>query len=287
MTGYGRSEAGPSESPLVVEIRSLNSRNFDLILKLPSAIRDKESILRQKLSEELHRGKISLSVKMEALDEQANLNINKATFAKIVNQIGDLADDQGLDKSELLSIVIRLPEVWNSEPQTKEIENWDEILQTILKSVAELKTFRAKEGKSLEAELVNRVTQIQNLLVEVEKLDPQRIPDIKAKMQQKIQDCLGTEKLDQNRIEQEILHYIEKLDITEEKVRLTAHCEFFLETIGTKEDCSGKKLGFIAQEMGREINTLGSKANNSDIQRLVVQMKDELEKIKEQVMNVL
>ena len=287
MTGFGVSEAQENGKSITVEIRALNSRNLDLSLKVPSSIRESELLIRQMLTEKVQRGKVALSVKIDGEETGSALNINKKAFTDIVKQVGDLADESGLDKSDLLGIAIRLPEIWDSEVEQSDDNHWPEIEPIMIAAIDKFNEFREQEGAKLEKDLLERVAMIQKYLKEIESFEVERQDVVKEKLNKRLAEVTDVEGVDQNRLEQELVYYLEKMDITEEKVRLNAHCQYFEETAGIKDSVKGKKLGFISQEMGREINTIGSKANNLDIQRLVVQMKDELEKIKEQMLNVL
>ena len=288
MTGFGVAEAKLDDLLVSVEVKSLNSRNLDLALKLPSGLRQAEQTVRNLISDHLQRGKIALSIKVDGNGNDASLYINKKAFKSIVKQIGSLADELDLDKSDLLGIAIRLPEIWDADPEEEnENHDWDQVEPVFLEALSKMNQYRSSEGTKLEKDLLERVAMIEDLLEQMTKFEKGRVEQVKEKLMSRLSEMNTVEGVDQNRLEQELIYYLEKMDITEEKVRLSAHCKYFAETTHSDFLVKGKKLGFIAQEMGREINTIGSKANNLDIQQLVVQMKDELEKIKEQVMNVL
>lgn len=282
MTGYGKAVAECSDKKITVEIRSLNSKNLDLNARLPFLYKERELEIRKLLSEKLQRGKIDFSINTEvtALNkaQQINPGIIKAyisEFKEIVPQASD---------PELLAIVMRLPDVMAFSYKEIDETEWNQALDLIKKAVENLIRFRLDEGKVLEQEFIQRTNSILSLLEQVEPFEQERIHTLRERFIKTLEE-LNTE-YDQNRFEQELVYYIEKLDITEEKVRLKNHCEYFLQTLN-EEEFNGKKLGFITQEIGREINTLGSKSNHSGMQKIVVQMKDELEKMKEQVLNIL
>lgn len=282
MTGYGKAVAECSDKKITVEIRSLNSKSLDLNTRLPFLYKEKELEIRKLLSEKLQRGKIDFSINTEvtALNkaQQINPGIIKAyisEFKEIVPQASD---------PELLAIVMRLPDVMAFSYKEIDETEWNQALDLIKKAIENLTRFRLDEGKVLEQEFIQRTNSILSLLEQVEPFEQERIQTLRERFIKNLEE-LNTE-YDQNRFEQELVYYIEKLDITEEKVRLKNHCEYFLQTLN-EEEFNGKKLGFITQEIGREINTLGSKSNHSGMQKIVVQMKDELEKMKEQVLNIL
>lgn len=288
MTGFGKAEKVNGIRKIVVEVRSLNSKQFDFNLRLPSIYRDFEMDIRNRVSGLLQRGKIDMSVSIEEVGEAQVTPINEPVFSAYYKQIQAIAQNNGirLNPSEIVPAILRLPDVL--KVQKDEIASYE--LNTVLlacdEALRNLAEFRAKEGAILEADMVKRVALILNYLDQLEPFETQRIQDVKQRLTDGLRQLTSDVKVDANRFEQEVIYYLEKLDITEEKVRLRQHCTYFTETINEKEPV-GRKLGFIAQEMGREINTLGSKANNAHIQKLVVLMKDELEKIKEQLLNIL
>ena len=287
MTGYGKAECTVGEGKIIVEIRSLNGKNADIGIKSVLIPREKEMEIRQFLVQELQRGNIDLFAAWEPNSVQGAKTINKEIFAAYYRQVRQLQEEMGITGQDpgLLSTLLKMPEVLDSsQKQEFSPEEWERFREAVVQAAGALNEFRSKEGKILCADLKQRIALIEAYVNEVEKHEPQRTLSIKERLRSKIEE-LGMAP-DENRLEQEIIYYLEKLDITEEKVRLRQHCRYFAETM-EKDPYPGKKLGFIAQEMGREINTLGSKANQADIQQWVVKMKDELEKIKEQSLNIL
>lgn len=288
MTGFGKAEKVYLNKKIVVEVRSLNSKQLDFNLRLPSIYRDIEMDIRNRVSGMLQRGKIDMSVSIEEAGEAQITPINEPVFSAYYKQIQVISQNNGipLNPSEIVPAILRLPDVLKVQKDEIASDELNTVLQACDEAIRNLTEFRAKEGAILEADMVKRVALILNYLDQVEPFESQRIQDVRQRLTDGLRQLASDVKLDENRFEQEVIYYLEKLDITEEKVRLRQHCTYFTETINEKEPV-GRKLGFIAQEMGREINTLGSKANNADIQKLVVLMKDELEKIKEQSLNIL
>lgn len=287
MTGYGKAECAVEEGKIIVEIRSLNGKNADIGIKSVLIPREKEMEIRQFLAQELQRGNIDLFAAWEPNSVQGAKTINKEIFTAYYRQIRQLQEEMSITEQDpgLLSTLLKMPEVLDSsQKQEFSPEEWERFREAVVQAAGALNEFRSKEGKILCADLKQRIALIEAYVTEVEKHEPQRTLSIKERLRSKIEE-LGMAP-DENRLEQEIIYYLEKLDITEEKVRLRQHCRYFAETM-EKDPYPGKKLGFIAQEIGREINTLGSKANQADIQQWVVKMKDELEKIKEQSLNIL
>lgn len=287
MTGYGKAECALEEGKIIVEIRSLNGKNADIGIKSVLIPREKEMEIRQFLAQELQRGNIDLFAAWEPNSVQGAKMINKEIFTAYYRQVRQLQEEMSITEQDpgLLSTLLKMPEVLDSsQKQEFSPEEWERFREAVVQAADALNEFRSKEGKILCADLKQRIALIEAYVTEVEKHEPQRTLSIKERLRSKIEE-LGMAP-DENRLEQEIIYYLEKLDITEEKVRLRQHCRYFAETM-EKDPYPGKKLGFIAQEMGREINTLGSKANQADIQQWVVKMKDELEKIKEQSLNIL
>ena len=281
MTGYGKAEIQFENKNYILELRSLNSKGLELNARLPIHVREIEIQLKKSVGEFLKRGKIDLSLNIENIIESNAKTINVAAVNQYIEQLKVIED---LDRSELLRIAIKLPETLKTE-----IEDFDqaeiELIETLLKKAIDaLIEFRSDEGKILETEFNKRLDNLLGLCKEVEIIDPERGSKVKEKLKSAL-DTLQAE-IDQNRFEQELIYYLEKYDITEEKVRLKNHIDYFKKTL-SGDTSNGKKLGFIAQEIGREINTIGSKANHAGLQKLVIQMKDELEKIKEQLLNVL
>ncbi len=281
MTGYGKAEIQFENKNYILELRSLNSKGLELNARLPMHVREIEVQLKKSVGEFLKRGKIDLSLNIENMSESNAKTINVAAVNQYIEQLKGIED---LGRSELLRIAIKLPDTLKTE-----IEDFDEteieLIKTLLKKAIDaLIEFRSDEGKILEIEFKKRLDNLEELCKEVEIIDPERSAKIKEKLKSAL-DTLQVE-VDQNRFEQELIYYLEKYDITEEKVRLKNHIDYFKKTLSS-DTSNGKKLGFIAQEIGREINTIGSKANHAGLQKLVIQMKDELEKIKEQLFNVL
>jgi len=284
MTGFGKSNGVFESKKVSVEIRSLNSKGLDLSLKIASPYRDLETDIRKMLSENLDRGKVDVGIFIESTNESLNNIINNEVATKYYSAIKKLNESWGEAPQDYLSIVLRMPEVLNTQTAelTEEEKNW--ILNLVEETCGKLNDFRAQEGAALKKEFELRIGEIRSLLSQIEAFEDIRILQIKERILKGLKE-LEHPGLDQNRLEQEMIFYLEKLDVSEEKMRLTNHLNYFIETMSSP--LSGKKLGFIAQELGREINTLGSKSNHGDMQRLVVEMKDNLEKIKEQVLNTL
>ncbi len=281
MTGYGKTEIQLPTKKITIELKSLNSKNIDLNVRMPSIYKAKELVIRKKIAKKLVRGKVDFSIYSENLGDNLSTELNQESIKAYMNQLKGISDASDL---ELLQMAIRLPETLQSNREELNEEEWKLIDKAIDESIDKIIVYRTDEGKSLKEDFKVRVKNIQNLLEEIIKLDPQRIENVKQKLQKAITELEA--KVDENRFEQELIYYLEKLDITEEKVRLKNHLSYFLEELNDTGS-NGKKLGFITQEIGREINTIGSKANFAAMQKMVVQMKDELEKIKEQNLNVL
>lgn len=287
MTGFGKAVCELGTKKLTIEIKSLNSKQLDMNSRIPGFYREKELLVRNLISKKLERGKIDFSMYAEITGTDNNSIINADIVKSYFNQLMAISDDLGVDsKSELLKIVMRLPDTLRTEREELDEAEWVQVQASIEKAVDELIRFRTQEGKALEADIRLRIEKILSLLGQVKDFEKMRIERVKERLRQNLKELSENDDFDENRFEQELIFYLEKLDITEEKVRLANHCEYFLKNM-EKEEPVGKKLGFISQEMGREINTLGSKANDSDMQKLVIKMKDELEKIKEQLLNVL
>ncbi len=286
MTGYGKAECLYNDIKIVVEIRSVNGKGSDIGLKTQAIPREREYEVRQLISSSLMRGSIDLFVIVEHSGSNNSRKINSEVFLSYYNQIMEISNSlpQKLNDTTILGTILKMPDILDSQKQTEEIDIWEPLKKCIQDAVASLIEFRKAEGKKLDEEIRNRVTLILESLSQVELYEAERTESVRQRINSRMEELKG--EIDTNRLEQEIIYYLEKLDITEEKVRLKQHCKYFTETLDL-EEFSGKKLGFIAQEMGREINTLGSKANHAEIQRWVVKMKDELEKIKEQSLNIL
>ncbi|MEA5006146.1 MAG: YicC/YloC family endoribonuclease [Rikenellaceae bacterium] len=286
MTGYGKAECILGQNRVIVEIRSVNGKNSDINLKTSLIPREKEAETRQLVIKYLQRGSIDLYTTTDSLQENLGKSINKEAFMAYYNQIKEINSLLGgkFDETGLLCTILKLPDVIESQKKEEKEENWDELRQCIENALIMLCEFRKTEGARLSEDVISRVGLITDYVSSVEKFETQRVEAVKQRLTSRLEEINCSP--DQNRLEQEIIFYLEKLDITEEKVRLRQHCNYFMDCI-ENEPFPGKKLGFIAQEMGREINTLGSKANHAEIQRIVVMMKDELEKIKEQTLNIL
>lgn len=281
MTGYGKSVIQLPTKKISIEIKSLNSKNLDLNTRMPSLYREKELDIRKLIASKLERGKVDFSLYMEITGEETSTQINKTVVKQYIKQLKEVVDG---DETELLKMAIRLPDAVTTERDEMDEDEWGEIAAEINTALDKIQQYRLDEGKSLESEFFDRVENISNLLEEVIAMDPDRIEAVRERLHKGVAEL--KEKVDENRFEQELVFYIEKFDITEEKVRLKNHLDYFIKALKS-DDSNGKKLGFISQEMGREINTIGSKSNHAPMQKLVVQMKDELEKIKEQLLNVL
>lgn len=284
MTGFGKATKAWQDKKFTAEARSLNSKQLDLNLRLPGAYREKELELRTEAGKLLERGKADVSVYIEFTGEVKAVSINRPLALNYYKELKSFSEEIN-ETNNVLPLILKMPEVMRSERQEPDENEWANIKETVLEAIQQLDKFRQDEGKVLENEITNRINSIASLLKEVEAFDKARTPALREKMRKNISEFIAEEKIDQNRFEQEMIYYLEKLDITEEKVRLKTHCDYFLKTM--KEPGAGRKLGFISQELGREINTIGSKCNDAKMQQAVVQMKDELEKIKEQLLNVL
>ncbi|MEO6346806.1 MAG: YicC/YloC family endoribonuclease [Aquaticitalea sp.] len=281
MTGYGKSLIQLPTKKISIEVKSLNSKSLDLNTRMPSMYREKELEVRKLNASKLERGKVDFSLYMEITGEETSTQINKTVVRQYIKQLREVVDG---DETELLKMAIRLPDAVTTERDEIDEDEWSEIAAEIGSALEKIHQYRLDEGKSLESEFIDRVKNIDDLLDEVIAMDPERIEGVRERLHKGVAEL--KEKVDENRFEQELVFYIEKFDITEEKVRLKNHLDYFLKALKS-DDSNGKKLGFIGQEMGREINTIGSKSNYAPMQKLVVQMKDELEKIKEQLLNVL
>ena len=289
MTGFGKAVSEFTDKKVVIEVKSLNSKQLDLYTKINYFYRSKELEIRNLVQQELGRGKVELSLMVDQVSEaSAGVQINKVAFSNYVNQIKEISEESGVAlPNDWFTVVMRMPEVLKQE-QNEELsdEEWEKTLSAIKEALKALNEFRSQEGEGLKKFFIERINTIRGYLAEVPNYEKARIDKIKARLEENLAALEEKVSLDSGRLEQEMIFYIEKLDISEEKQRLAKHLDYFIETM-EKEPACGKKLGFIAQEMGREINTLGSKSNCSELQVLVVNMKDELEKIKEQVLNVL
>ncbi len=281
MTGYGKSVLQLPNKKISIEIKSLNSKNLDSYVRTPSVYREKDLSIHKLLDSKLERGKIDFSLFIENNGEEISTQLNKPVVKKYMKQLNDIV---GGNEIELLKMAVRMPEALNTERDEIDEDEWNTIENEIINTLEKIKQYRIDEGLALEKEFRYRIDNIDGLLKQVIAIDPERIIAVRERLLKGISDL--KEKVDENRFEQELVYYIEKFDITEEKVRLHNHLDYFTKSIDS-QDSNGKKLGFISQEIGREINTIGSKANHAPMQKLVVQMKDELEKVKEQLLNVL
>jgi uncharacterized protein (TIGR00255 family) len=286
MTGFGTASGVVAGNKITIEIRSLNSKFFELNLRLPPAFRDKEADLRMEISKVAERGKIDFSINFENSELARKGTINKEIFKAYYEELKSLADLLNLKEVNWVDTIMKLPQVMNNDKSESSEEQWQELLTVVKDAAAKFNKFRCEEGSTLEKDLEERIKCILRLLDEVVPFEKDRIENIRARLHKSLSEVREASGVDENRFEQELIFYIEKLDISEEKTRLLSHCNYFIETMKGKE-ANGKKLGFITQELGREINTLGAKANDASIQRKVVEMKDELEKLKEQLANVL
>ena len=288
MTGYGKAECVISGSKYIVEIRSLNGKNADINLKTSLIPRDKEIMLRQYLAAELNRGSIDLFVSLDNKDQSALAHkVNGEVLAEYYNQVKEAvskAEPGYVPDTELFVSLLHMPDVVGGGKPEIDEDQWETLFAAIKEAVDALKDFRQREGRSLQADVLAKVESIESFIPQIAQFEGERTAAVRSRLESRLKELALN--ADMNRLEQEIIFYLEKLDINEEKVRLSQHCRYFRETVDS-EEFPGKKLGFIAQEMGREINTLGSKANHAGIQKCVVRMKDELEKIKEQSMNIL
>lgn len=286
MTGYGRAEATIGNKKFTVEIKSLNSKQLDLYVKMPSVYKEKELGLRSHLGKALVRGKVELSVFYDSTGEEKKVIVNKPLVEAYHRDLKDAAESIGQENVDYMSLIMRIPDVMKAEKAQLDIEEWNGVMVLVEKALVEIQDYRLTEGAKLEKDFEERVGNIIELQKEVQAPLEKRVLRIKEKIKNNLEEVIDVDKIDSNRFEQELVFYLEKLDISEENQRLKSNCDYFLEVLAGKTS-EGKKLGFIAQEIGREINTMGSKANDSEVQRLVVKMKDELEKIKEQILNAL
>jgi uncharacterized protein (TIGR00255 family) len=287
MTGYGKAECELSLKKITIELKSLNSKQLDLNVRLPSVYREKEIEIRRELSEKLIRGKIDFSLYSESLGVESNSVINVPMVKGYFGQLSDLSNELGLPVSErTLQIIMQLPEVVKTTRDEPDENEWKIIIEAIRNSLKSIDNFRLQEGLSLYNDILTNLNAITTLLEQISPYEQERSIKVKERILEGLKELSSPEGVDHNRLEQEMIFYLEKLDINEEKVRLGNHCSYFIETIALDEPV-GKKLGFIAQEIGREINTIGSKANHTEMQKLVIGMKDALERVKEQLLNVL
>ncbi|MFT6064407.1 MAG: hypothetical protein ACJAYY_000256 [Paraglaciecola sp.] len=284
MTGYGKSVLQLPTKKVTIEIKSLNSKNLDLNVRIPSYYKEKELDVRKKLANTLVRGKVDFSIFVEMTADETSTTINHGVVKQYIQQLRNIVQTGSSDDLALLKMAVTMPDALKTEREELDENEWNLINQNIDEALKEIVQYRVDEAASLEIDFKERIANIEKYLEEVKTLDAERIENVKIRLQKAIEDLKVD--TDENRFEQELIYYLEKLDINEEKVRLANHLDYFLQTLETP-DSNGKKLGFIVQEMGREINTTGSKANFAPMQKAVIQMKNELEQIKEQILNVL
>lgn len=285
MTGFGRSSGQHEDKLITVDIRSLNSKFRDLRIKIPQNYRVKEPEIRQKINDLLSRGKIELNIDIKSGDGAEAQRINHRLFKSYYQDIMKLKGELDFETGDLLQSILRIPNVISQEEGDVDDDEWSTMVEIMNDAISKFNDFRATDGLAMEKDLILQIENIQSLLKRVDPYEKARVEKIRARLNRQLEEHFAKENIDRNRYEQEILYYLEKIDITEEKVRLAQHCNHFIEVLNMKNKDKGKKLAFIGQEMGREINTLGAKAYSSELQKLVVNMKDNLEKIKEQVAN--
>ena len=285
MTGYGKTELNLTNANFTIEVRSLNSKQIDANVKMSSIYRDKEIGLRKLLSEKLQRGKIELSIWRESSESNEKYSLNIELIKEYFSQIEGVASELNLNSKDIMSSLLKMPEVLVKGEEKANDNEWEQIAKGIDIAIENILQFRMEEGKKLEEDITTRINTLSRLLTEILPFGKGRIEKVKKSLVEKLTE-INTKNIDKNRFEQELIYYLEKQDITEEQVRLDAHLSYFLKTMKT-DTPNGKKLGFIVQEIGREINTIGSKSSDAEMQKIVVQMKDELEKIKEQLLNIL
>lgn len=286
MTGFGKSATSINQKKISIEIRSLNSKQADISVRIPAVYKEKELELRAKINQHLERGKIEFNLYVEQTTSTPNYQINESLFKNYYNELKSLADELG-EQSDLIKIVAGMPDVFQKEEkQALDESEWQTIVELTTKALQDIDAYRTDEGNTLQKEMELRINNIQQLLKKVELYEKERVITVRERITAHLEEIVNGNQIDKDRLEQELVFYIEKFDVSEEKQRLQSHLDYFMDTMNDK-DSQGKKLGFISQEMGREINTLGSKANHSELQKIVVEMKDELEKIKEQILNIL
>ncbi|TNF44716.1 MAG: YicC family protein [Bacteroidetes bacterium] len=287
MTGFGKAEFEVNNKKFTIEIKSLNSKQLDINTRIPAIYREKDIEIRKELSDKLERGKIDFNIYVESLGDESNSKINEPILRSYFKQLSKISAELNLATDHtMLQAALRLPDVVKTEYQTLDEQEWGVILKNIRNAIADIDKFRVQEGDALKIDILKSIELIQSLLVQIEPFEGQRIEALRTRLTENLDKLSLNGNVDQNRFEQELIFYLEKLDINEEKVRLANHCEYFKDTVAEPVP-TGKKLAFISQEIGREINTIGSKANHTEIQKIVVQMKDYLERVKEQLLNVL
>jgi uncharacterized protein (TIGR00255 family) len=286
MTGFGKAVGTSTGNMISVEIRALNSKFLELSIRLPAGYRDHDMELRSSISKEAERGKVDINVVLEPIPGSKRSMINRSVVSSYFNDLKSIKKETGIEAKDPLDVILRFANVLNNEKAESNPKEWKLIDSLVRKALKDFTNFRIREGKALQKDIEARANKITKLLSTVEKNDPLRVKNVRARLKKSFDDNEDNINVDKNRFEQELIYYLEKLDINEEKVRLKSHLSYLLESLKTKES-NGKKLGFIMQEVGREINTVGSKANDAQIQRKVVEMKDELEKMKEQIANII
>ena len=286
MTGYGKKTIQLPTKKITLELKSLNSKNLDINVRIPSYYKEKELEVRKLISSSLRRGKIDFSIYIEITADESLTSINSALVKDYMQQLRNIVQSGNRNDVELLQMAVRMPDALRTEREELDEKEWATINDGIKEVIQKLINYRKEEGKSMEADFRKSIQNISELLEEVKDLDKERVSQIRKRLESTIEEIKNKNQIDRNRFEQEVLYYLEKLDINEEKVRLASHLDYFLKTLNSEES-NGKKLGFISQEIGREINTTGAKANFAPMQKVVIQMKNELEQIKEQVLNVL
>ncbi len=285
MTGYGRATNSFDSKIITAEVRSLNSKFTDMRIKIPSNYREKEHYLRRLISERIERGKVDLSIEVKSMHGDEGFGLNVPLFKRYYQELSDIADTMGMPKDGLMGAILRIPNVIMTEESGMDEKEWKAVEKTVEEALENFDKFRHAEGNVIEEDMRLRVGNIRSALQLVDPFEQERILLLRNRMRQNLEEFMNKENIDENRFEQEVIFYLEKIDITEEKVRLEQHCSYYLEQLGSASTSKGRTLSFISQEMGREINTLGAKAYSAEIQKLVVKMKDDLEKIKEQVAN--
>jgi len=286
MTGYGKAEGIIGNKKITIQLKSLNSKQADVSVKVPSLFKNQELVFRKEIAKDLQRGKIEMYLSFEANEKENSYEIDEAVFQRYYNQLSLLNGKYKLDNSNLTATILKMPEILKAREESANENDNGALLGVLQEALCEINTFRADEGKTLEDDLTGHIHEIEALLTEALEYEDERTETVRTRILSNLEDYQQKDKIDMDRFEQEMIFYMEKYDISEEKVRLKAHCDYFKKTM-SEEQGQGKKLGFISQEIGREVNTLGSKSNHAQMQKLVVQMKDQLEKIKEQVLNVL
>lgn len=288
MTGFGTASRDCDDKTIHVEIRTLNSRNLDMRMKTPPDFREKEMEIRRFLSPDIRRGKVDLLLSVDSPEGEESYKLNEHLFRKYYDQLSSLSDELDIPKNNILSTILEIPNVVQAEASTLTEKEWETTKKVLKNAVEQLVDYRKREGREMKEDLREATTNIINLLSRVKEYEEERMEHVRNRLHRKLKSfSQNRNAIDEGRFEQEVLYYLEKIDINEEKVRLRTHCDHLIEVLDEDRNVKGRKLKFISQEMGREINTLGAKANSSDIQQLVVQMKEDLEKIKEQVANIV